>query len=105
MMNTIHYYVRRDLDGVCVGEGTETRDGLVLADIQARVPVGCTALDAATSPRPPDPPPDPKAITPTAFQQRAQTAWALPELTTAEQVRKTLELTKVLVIALRMRDI
>ena len=58
----LHWYVRRDRDGAFTSEGLydgETSE--TLADLQARMPVGHTVLDADTSPRPPATPgpPDP----------------------------------------------
>lgn len=55
-MARVTFHLRRDADGMLVGEGIEEGANVTLATIQARQPAGVSVLDARTAPRPPEPP-------------------------------------------------
>lgn len=93
-MARVNAYVRRDSDGTLAHVVREEGPTASLAKVQARLPAGHTALDAASSPRPPDPP------QPADRLAAARTKWQAAEADAVN--RETLE-REALAIALGVK--
>ena len=90
---SVHFYVATS-DGYFCQEG-ESSVGTI-EEIQANVPEGCVVTDAETNPRPPNRPatPDPDIQPALDAWSTSQTTWqtaaAMPQGTTTEQIQKVL---------------
>lgn len=92
-MADLHIWIRKDSTGFYVGELDAFGVSETIVDVQARLPVGQTALDKATSARPSDAPviADPR-------MPAARTKWA------AASVTQKTDAMQAIAIALGLQD-